>query len=356
MRGLKRAIVPGTYPTSKHWTTQSQWDILPNGHKAKGVSIFDLTWGDYTVGPNTTWPASHLADMWSTWPWTTWIKPQIDMAVQTFGCNYIRFFATSYGRNPASGYASILSDQAYFYQWKQLLDYCRSLGIYCYPTLEVDSDASAGRTWFGYSPNNAWRVPEWQHLARLFQAYLDVVMGIDMINEAYGWATTTSDTSYGNPGGNTYNAVIVYDALKSVLPQVPLTISTYFKNQPNQTNPWSSNSGGQRLPIQGVLDFYDCHIYYDAAQTDFDVVFTQGNQAVLIGEFGADVSTGTASRQSRYNSVAAVLSHTNAAGAAAWNMWDSQTQTSQSLFRFGLADSSGNIRTDVESIFQAFPS
>jgi hypothetical protein len=313
MRGALRRS--GTYPASSRWTTQSPWDLLPNGHKAKGVTIFDRNW--YGVAPETYVP-THLADFWNTWEWSAagafgaagnWIKPQIDLAI-SIGCNFIRFCGTVIGRDANAGYTSgsgggIIPDAQYFPQWAQVLQYCRSNGIYCQPTFEIDtSPSTSGRA--SYSTTNAWRVPEWKRLLQLFQAYLDVVMCVDLLNEGYGWCSSTSDTSYGNPGGNTYNSVIIYDALKPTAGVIPLTVSTYFKATPNLSNPWVSNSGGQRLPTSGVFDYYDTHLYYDpVSPAEYDGLFQSG-LPVLMGEFGQNMSVGTPDRQLRYNSALAM--------------------------------------------------
>lgn len=363
---LTRGLLPGSYPTSKHFTTSGAWDLLPGNHKALGVTVFTRMWVDLSATPGVAAPVTHLADMWRDWEWSNpgngpggagnWIKPQLD-AAKAAGCNYVRFIGTLFGRDPASGYATI-SDTNYFNRWQQVLDYCRSIGLYVYPTFEFDTDAVAKKVWYGYSPFNSWRVPEYQHLMRLFQAYLDIIIGIDIQNEGYSWASQTSDTSFNNPGGNKNNGDLIYNAIKPIEPSIPLTISTFFKNPPNQADPKVNNVDGQRLP-QIQADFWDTHIYYDATVSDFDVVTALG-VPVLIGEFGQDFGSGSGPRQSRYNAVKAVVNRNFSgrlfAGAAAWSMWDSDAQTTLNQFRYGLASNTGTTRNDVSALFSSFPS
>lgn len=326
----------------------------------KGMNLAPWrTFNDVGTGSPTT---TAMADFWYQWEWSAagqpfggpgnFIKPQIDLAIAN-GANYIRLMNPVIARNPLSGYANILSDAQWLDQWKQVLDYCRSCGIYCYPTLEADTDSSSGVSYWGFSPNNAWRVQEYPRLLRLFRAYLDVVPCVDIMNEGMGWASSTTDTSYKNPGGNVYNGTIIWNALKPIAPELPMTISCYFKAQPNQTNPLTNNSQGQRVPNGATWDYVDAHCYYNAAATDYDVIMQQLNVPCLIGEFGDTVGSGN--RAARYNAVLALRNQNTSgrvcAGAALWSITDYNTASTD---QYGYSDSTGAVRSDVSSIWAQF--
>ncbi|MGZ4530819.1 MAG: hypothetical protein ACXVXP_00535 [Mycobacteriaceae bacterium] len=306
-----------------------------------------------TDATNNSSTPTHSADFWTAWPWTTQIKPQIDQA-KSLGVNTIRFFGTQMARlTQYSSYGSRLGDQTYFNRWDQLLSYVRAQGMYIYPCI-----GGSDWGWADFASFYNWSPPDTtagyqavyaemaQHL-RLFQAYLDIVIGVDLNNEAAGWAV-------GN-GSQGRRGTALYSNLKSAAGPIPLTISSSMNAIPN---PSGQNANGQWIAnFTNTLDFVDIHLYCDPTPAQIDAVLSYYNLPTLMGEFGQNVAAGASARQSRYNNILAcatnVTSGRQAAGSMVWSMWDQDTVSSN---QWGLADRSGNLHSDVQSVFQSFPS
>ena len=93
----------------------------PDGYIVRGVSI--------TLRPVDS-PA--WKNMWSAWPWSSWIQPQIEYAVKG-GANTIRAIGT---------YVAVLdgtiTQATLNLQWDQLVSYCISRGLAVYPAIGDD--------------------------------------------------------------------------------------------------------------------------------------------------------------------------------------------------------------------------
>ena len=307
----KRPIVPS-----------GQWDLLPSGKRVAGVNI--LMSQTATTGGEV---ANSWADCWTSWPWDTWIKPQIDAAA-AYGFNTVRLFGTVTARYAASGYTPQLDDQTYLNRWRQVLDYIRQKGMYAYPTLGGCDSGACRSDMYAYTPSNAWFVAEFTTLLGLLATHADVIFGIDILNEsdAIGnWAAA--------------NGVTVYAALKAVASQFSYTLSCIQV----------------RFPPSGSFDHLDAHFYIDGLAADyFDADLVGIGCPILIGEWGTDYGAGSTARQARANMFLAIVNYTasgrRVAGAQVWDLiggWGDGD--------WGVLNADWSTRSDVLAILQSFP-
>lgn len=298
--------------------------------------------------------------MWNAWEWSAagapgapgnYIKPMIDQA-KALGANTIRFFGMFSGRNPALLSGSIASyvqtsQATYLARWKQLLDYCRSIGMYVYPTLAGDSNInSSGVPYtditkgYFYLPTTAWVIGEIQTMVAFLTQWADIIPAIDLYNEAVpAWRDVVG------------NGDAVYRAAKSVAPQFKYTWSqNAFYAGPAPAPPtggaWASGA---------ILDFVDLHLYYNMNAADLDATVAFYNRPVLVGECGENLGA-PANRAARYNSLSAVSGNVTAgrrtAGGIVWAMCPQGAGAAD----YGLCDVAMAPRADVSAIFTAMPS
>lgn len=340
----------GLYNAHERKLPASRWDFLPNGARVKGANIMPPPRAGELDGRR------RLGDQWARWSdashpggWLN-IKAQIDQA-KALGCNLVRVFATQNARAGSGGpYLTsdvAVSDAAYFAAWEQMLNYCRSVGVYCYPCLGgQDSGMIDGGNGWLYTPTLAWQAAESAKIAGWLDRHIDIVPGVDLGNEALTWANTVEN-------GKT-RGLQVYEAVKAVAPRLPLTWSHAIFAAPGPTPPQPA----------GAWDFLDLHIYYDAAATDLDAMLGTASQALVVGEFGSPRSAGAA-RVSRYQSALNVVNNVGSAGtgfrkvagAMVWTLRDAGPgDPSDQTIQWGLASIDGStVYSDVASIWASLP-
>lgn len=325
-------VVPGQYPVVNPIKTSGTYaalDMLPGGHQIRGGNV--VARNNYTGSTSgSEGTASYIwwAQMWSAWEWSNppaggggsgnWIKPQID-ALAALGGNCITMHGTvggRYGGTSTTGQTyPTISLATYLTQWNQVLAYCRSIGMYVYPALCPDSTIIAAG--YNVNPSYAWYISEYTSLVQLFDAYADIVIGVDLFTEASQWYSALT--------GSTLNGAPIYNAVKAAAPRLKYTCSV-LGLYGAMGNPPNYGQGGADWNDIRIVDFDDFHAYYGNGPADFDgMIAYRMNQTLtagyagytprplIIGEFGNAMSAGTGGRQGRYNAMSASVSRAKSA-------------------------------------------
>lgn len=323
--------------------TNPNWALAPAGARIKGGNIVPKRGTISDVFNPNSW-----AELWGLWDWAGWVKPMLDNA-KSIGLNTVRVMGSHNVQTGSGGpYGAQISRAAYLANWTQLLDYCRSIGLWVYPSVAGDSQISdyghSVGSDYGYTPGAAWMLGEYQAIATLFASYTDIIVGIDLYNEAQTWTRTLS------------NSQPIYNAVKAILPHVSLTWSTAWGAQPTDLS---------ALPAQEVVDHWEVHIYFfEPTSNTLDGVFdgsgTQDIRKVVIGEFGINDLSNSTARQSFYTSIKGLLTHIGAngrqcAGAMAWALSDQDQDASPRTNHYGLWTQGGTPRSDIITVLQTFP-
>lgn len=283
--------------------------------------------GNITVD-NTTWPG-----LWAAWDWDGWIKFQID-ELAALGGNCVRLMGGVAG--VADG---TYSQATYLAHWEQFLDYTASVGIHAYPCGGDFRTEHWGSTTDGQATTlySAW--------ASLCDGY-DHIIGLDVSNEAFA-----SGIAAGLTYAQTLARMTLLSAAVRAATDKPITHSRAF----SLVSQWTGSAGGDIAPIS---DFHDIHVYYDGAlPADVSGLADQpwGGLPILIGEFGAyGTGADTGLRTGRYTAIKNIVdSRADVIGALAWAISD--TNTSTDFGTSGLVAPDGTVRTDIASVFAAFP-
>jgi hypothetical protein len=344
---IPAAVPPDPPPTIPNpMVLDGPWDLLPTGLRSLGVNIAPRN----APNPGPTFRPNCWAELWSQWEWSApgspgapgnWIKPQIDQA-KAMGLNTIHLIG-SQGCRPGSGssvtYTTDQVDTAtYLAHWAEALSYIRSIGMYANVSFGGDTQMSDYGATYGFIPSAGWLQDEYALCVELWQHYQDIVLGVDLSTEASIWASNTS------------NSLPIYQAVKAQAPGLKYTWSKALGSAP-------VIGSTANIPPSNVLDYYDFHIYYNSNPADMDNVLAVRGLPVVIGEFGAPVSSGAANRTQFYNRVKAVDDYVDAsgrrvAGVQAWCMYDQDTNPA---FQYGLCTAAGVERSDVVPVLQTFP-
>lgn len=287
--------------------------LLPNGGRIRGTNIvvqLDLGW-------------QHL---WPTWPWDSWIKPQIDNGILA-GANCFRLLG-SY-KAIADG---TMTQATYLAHWDQVLAYTQSLGVYMYVCCGGDFGTNYGGTFY----TQAFIAAQALAVSHICSKYRHVV-AMDLVSEQPAWY-----------GANGYD---VYWGIKKAHPEMPLT-SSVFPNNQSQCIPSAGN--GLAL-VSPYADFLDLHLYphlLPLASDFFDGYFAVTDKLLMIGEFGA-----AATATPIYDAVITAMGHTSPGGQsiAGCCQWACTDQETADQGHFGLYDASFAPRTAYINKFATLP-
>jgi hypothetical protein len=311
-------------------------DPAPPGVRLRGSNIVCT---GYPLGKFwKTYGTTVWAAMWTVWDWNNWIKPQIDDAA-ALG-NTVRLWGST-----QTFLAGNITEEKYFAQWRQLLDYCAAKGLYMMPT---GSDLQTG---FAESITSSAAATHYTTWADMLAQYPGVI-GVDLMNEAWG----------------------VHDSYDWILPVLrgcadamhskglPVTVSfaitdpTMWVWDPNDPGP--AGPGYTKYPVAPffeLTDYLDFHIY--ATSTPAQVASTYANpwaagKAMVFGEFGMGTDQPPAARTAFYEMVRdLVIARTDNSGAVAWSCYDVNNTNNQ----YGLYSAPGVLRTDIATPFATFP-
>jgi hypothetical protein len=276
--------------------------------------------------------------MWTVWDWDNWIKPQIDDAA-AIG-NTVRLWGST-----QAFLAGNISEDTYFAQWQQMLDYCASKGLNMLPT---GSDLQTG---FQHPITSAKAASHYAAWANLLADYPGVI-GVDVMNEAWGL-----HESYD------WMLPILRSCAEAMHSQgLPVTIS--FPIFDPSLWSWSRTGDAPAGPLFTeypvdpffeLSDYLDFHIY--ATSTPAQVASTYKNawatgKQMIFGEFGVGAEQSPIARTTFYNMVMQlVTARADNAGALAWSCYDVNTTDN----RYGLFSAPGVSRADIATPFATFP-
>ncbi len=231
----------------------------------------DSVTGDYgTVG--------NLYDIGYDWPWTTWLKPQID-AAYGLGANVVRLISDATLRvgdashHGGPTWRGTITAQDFADRLDQLITYLDSLGMYFYATA-VESWA-AGTA--GLSAANIQAYLE-EYVALVTDTQYTNVVGIDLCQEFD--ATTGSEIT-----GNLAALIAASKAARSRL--LPVTCSVFSFTATG--TPWGADPTSRSTYatlLSAGADYIDNH-FYTHMPTPAELVnlFALG-VPVVIGEIG----------------------------------------------------------------------
>lgn len=298
--------------------------------------VCNLVPGVMLRGANIAPKAAHVASgaayrtLFAEWDWAGWIKPQVD-ALHSVGGNCVRLIGDLQGVNDGT-----FSQATYDSRWDQLATYLAGLGMYLYPAGGgVSQVAAAGLTPAQIGSSVA-------AMAAAIDAHANVI-GIDVLQESVRQQVSGSYAlSYPSEITTPIRAVS----------SLPLTFSS------------ATDTGGGRFTfplwkqvLRPYVDFWDVHVYFHAAPNLFyEAFWGQGDvKPILIGEYGAPASDGTATQDRRFDAVAAVVNNRmyglHVAGVFQWAIFDQGTSTDA----WGMFDTDGTPRSHLTSRFQQLP-
>lgn len=230
------------------WAAQGTgWLGLP-GVRLRGGNLYVLESG------------GNWDDLYTQWPWDTYIKPQIDHMAD-IGGNAVRLQGDI--RCVYSGHITV---ETYCAQWTQLIDYCASRGVYVMACL-------VGATYV--TPYTVADITEFAtNIAPTFNK--PNVVSIDLYQEA--------DVEFDVGTGGTWESFLIpavaaaQPIFRAACPNVPITVSS-GRLANAQWCAWLTEH----------VDFWECHSYPWTGvitNTTLDAIAATGKPWAL-GEFGA---------------------------------------------------------------------
>lgn len=240
----------------------------------------------------------NFGNLWKDWPWASWIKPQIDLAIG-LGANLVKLGGGSVEAQ-LSGYITAPTAAT---QAQQFLDYCAGTGLLVYWTMgntstSVESGAAALiATELG-----------------VLNGYPNVV-GIDMCNEI-NYPSVAIATAQG--------IMNTLTAPARAATGLALTYSLSIQGAGLYT---------QAVPQFGApvvapyVDFFDFHPYYvsegEPQPSDLDTFRSQPYyKRWMIGECGYSASVGETQQTARWDAIGATGASSDAYGAVGFSITD----------------------------------
>lgn len=284
-----------------------------------------------TFGPTS------IAAMWKAWDWEGWIAPQINDLVSVGG-NAVRLW----GENQAViGTAPVMTQDLYFKQWQQLLDYAASLNLYVYacggkyPTATQAQCVSHYRAW-----------------ANLLADYPNVI-GVDLINEVWGWPV-----SY---GGDYASTVALVQSLSEVVREQGLPVGVSFPMATGCSRWWNWDSASAVAstypvaPLFEASDIIDIHVYTTTTAADLTATMAQPwaqGKPMIFGETAdlGDANTSPAAAAWYENIGSLITSSSDMVGAFTWSVYNESASDEVGLF-----SSPGVPVTNLTVPFQTWP-
>ncbi len=300
---------------------------IPSDVRMRGTNIVPRP-GDDTSKPSV-WSA-----MWDVWPWDDWIQPQINDAAAVG--NAVRLWGASDAIT-----SGMLSYDTYLSRWKQMLDYCTSLGLYIYPTGGDYPNAHLPTT-------QSQAIPIWRAWANLLADYPNVI-GVDVINEA--WAGPARH-------GQDYNSSVAQiRALSEIVRAQGLPVtSSATVNESWGTNIVTGYPNDPITPFMDACDFLDFHIYvkltHAQVSSAYNLAWAKG-KPMIFGEFGVNMTEDSAARTAFYETVRGLITAANShVGGFAWATYDLDTTKAN---QYGLYWVPRVLRGDIATPFATFP-
>jgi hypothetical protein len=342
MTGMGTLAAAMAIPDARAYGSQtySLTDRLPPNVRLRGSNI--VCTSNPLGQPWTTYGTTVWAAMWTVWDWDNWIKPQIDDAAAVG--NAVRLWGST-----QSFLSGNITEDVYFAQWHQMLDYCANKGLYMLPT---GSDLQTG---FQQEITSATAASHYGTWANMLADYPGVV-GLDLMNEAWGLTVTGQ---------------VEYDWLLTVLracadaahaPGLPVAVSfPLFDSSAWSWSPTGPAPAGRMFaehpvdPFFELSDYLDIHLY--AAGTPDDVASTYQNgwaagKPLIFGEFGIRADQPQDAQTSFYDMVGQLVSaREDHAGALAWSCYDVNATSNI----YGLYSAPGVLRDDIAAPFATFP-
>jgi hypothetical protein len=303
-------------PVSQGWSGPK----IPDGVKLRGANHV----GSFNQANDDIW-----AGLWRVWDWSNWIRPQLDDIAKVG--NTVRFWGNTLVMADGS-----LSLARYLTRWQQALDYAKSLGLCMYPC-GGDLGHWGEFTW-------AQSAQAYTELAQLWKNYPNVI-GVDIVNEA-NLTTLTSNPNYHQR-----------EPVTELLP----TLAEIVRTESGLPVTFSRSLSAPDMWLQdyftdGLGDFLDFHVYYEAAPTASLGVYSQpwgAGKRMVVGEFGADMTKSSTDRAATYAAIQKMtVTDPNCVGALAWSAYDLDDTPD---WQFGLYDPSRRLRTDIGTPFATFP-
>lgn len=256
------------------------------------------------------------ATLWTTWPWTAWIKPQIDLAV-TLGANTL---ALKGGPCGALNSGAVTQAQVRT-RMQQFLDYCASVGIYVYGHVGQGEGGTAA-----HAANVAFQ-------AGVLKDYTNVI-GIDVWNEI---------NVFNVPADPVAAAQTVLAAARAVT-SMPLTVSV--------SEPFA-NSGASTLlmNLAPYVDFLDVHPYSSPSPNWSFWEAQPWWKDFIVGECGKAVSDGSSAQTEMYEGLATYYARPKCFGVVAFCVVDYETSA-----HYGMYDTlGGSPRTQITVPYATWP-
>ena len=290
-----------------------------------------------------------------------WWKPALDDA-KAAGCNCVRILGIPIGVTSGD------HTQAFYNNaWITLLNYCRSIGLYVYA-------ANIGFEHWGvwstplatYGASEARILPVMASWADVLSDYLDIVIGIDVCNEAPLSSSSALDGTAANFVGDadspakTAMLLNVGEVLRRYS-GLPISYSTPMTSQSQGSWDWYGDGWfPHSMPLLCESDFLDYHMYSNPMNLSSDVTewlntdrFSSGKE-IIFGEFGWPTNVATGTRTSLYTAVKNLIAgDTRIVGGLNWANYDMNTTTANT---FGLRAAHGSaVRTDIGTPFLTIP-
>jgi hypothetical protein len=278
-------------------------------------------------GLNLTVKPSHVngyVDLFDEWDWGGWIRYQIDLAADA-GANTIRLIGDVVG--VLEGTFSLAT---YRSRWRQLIDYCASIGLAVYV-------CGGGRT---------------QVVPYTVEQVASVVVGLgeeinadpavvayDVIQEA--------PVSFATP-----NATTTTTAVRAVCDR-RLTYSCGTTSYDGGVEGNNLNNQAVRSSYRRSVDFFDHHLYYSPGPTDLLTGYWQPeNMPLVVGEFGAPAGAGQLDMiDAQLAAIATPHPYgRRIGGALMWSVVDGGVEG-----QYGLYADDGTVRPDLLERFQSLP-
>lgn len=293
---------------------------VPLDKAARGSNIV-CRMSDMTNEP-TVWDA-----MIKIWDWDGWIKPQIDDAAAI--CNSVRLWGST--TVVATG---LITMSQYLDRWRQILDYCVSIGIEYIFVTGGDNPLPHATQKEAIDVFVPW--------VKLLTKYPQVI-GVDVCNEAALGPIWWPETY------NAADTIKLVETLTSVVRYggLPATASYSFTDV-------STLKLDRHIRYFKSCDFLSFHIYNKTTAGAFfsnisSYPYMLG-KPLIIGEFGIDATETSANRTAFYQDIQTMAVDSNCAGSFAWSTYDVGGGNLK-----GLYSAPGVLRNDIAVPFNTFP-
>lgn len=263
-------------------------------------------------------------NLYNNWDWAGWIKPQVDN-IAAIGANAIRLVG-----GPDGVLNGTYTQATYLAHWKQLLDYCASKNLYVYAAGGDNPQMTNGKTILDAQPILVAH-------ASLLELYANAI-AFDVWQESNGLVTAADGTT-------------VTNAIRAVS-TLPLTFSHTNVTAALMADATFLASSGA-YGFGGIVDFFDVHVYFNAALADLNALWALTSLPLMIGEFGAAQNNTQAQQTVIYQRVRDFMAtRPDVMGAFVWAITDQDTVNTN---QWGVFDSSFVYRAWIGDVFKTFP-